>query len=99
MPLNAGLGVAKIQHTLFGMQADAAAWHDVLEVSVKAESAATAQKLLQAMVGTYLPKETLVQLRYAGGRPPSREPLRRPDPHVQRDARADAHARGRGAQD
>lgn len=62
---SADFGVAIIQNTLFRMQqtVSAAKWpYDVLEISVKSESASVAQKLLQALVGTYLPKGTLVHL-------------------------------------
>lgn len=63
VPESADLGVAMIQHSLFGLQTLNEKWpYDVLEVSVKAESAPTAQKLLREMVGIYLPKGTVVHL-------------------------------------
>ena len=63
-PLSANLGVARIEHTLFNLHNNLEeSWlYDVLEVSVKIESAATAQKLLRDIVGTYLLKETLLNL-------------------------------------
>lgn len=59
---SADLGVAKIQRTLFKTDS-AAAWpYDVLEISIKSESASMAQRLLRDLVGTYLPNRTVVHL-------------------------------------
>ncbi|KAI0503167.1 hypothetical protein F5B22DRAFT_652313 [Xylaria bambusicola] len=52
-------GVAMIQHTLLQPQMCP---YDVLEISVKAESAPVAQKLLRDMVGTYFPTGTVAHL-------------------------------------
>lgn len=63
MPESADLGAAMIQSTIFGLQtSDAGLPYNVLEVSVKFESAATTQKLFREMVGSYIPKGTPVYL-------------------------------------
>ncbi|CUS11819.1 unnamed protein product, partial [Tuber aestivum] len=62
-PEPAEFGTAMIHHTLFDLQTLNAEWpYDVLEVSVKNESASTLQQLLYEMVGTYLPKGTAVYI-------------------------------------
>lgn len=57
MPESANFGVLTIQSTIFGLHTSKASLpYDVLEVSVKSESAALAQGLFRELVGTYLPK-------------------------------------------
>ncbi|KAH8979346.1 hypothetical protein EDB92DRAFT_1904988 [Lactarius akahatsu] len=73
-PAGADFGVVKIQNTLFQSLASLDNWpYDVLELSVKVESAATFKALLRGMVGTYLPKETAVYV--------STDPVEAPDHH------------------
>lgn len=63
VPTSADFGAVMIQHTLFQSQASRGSWpYDVLELSVKAESAAKCKALLRDMVGIYLPKGTAVYL-------------------------------------
>ena len=63
VPTSADFGVMTIQHTLFDSQISIDNWpYDVLEVSVKHESASTFKGLLHDMVGTYLPKGTAIYL-------------------------------------
>lgn len=63
MPPSADFGAVTIQHTIFQSQTSIESWpYDILEVSVKAESAATCKALLQGMVGSYLPRGTAVYL-------------------------------------
>ncbi|KAL7963204.1 hypothetical protein V8C34DRAFT_300525 [Trichoderma compactum] len=60
---SADLGVAMIQRTLHKSPTAKQDWpYDVLEVSVKMESASPFQNLFRTMVGTYLPKETAIYL-------------------------------------
>ncbi|KAF9872940.1 hypothetical protein CkaCkLH20_09450 [Colletotrichum karsti] len=60
---SADLGALMIQSTIFGLQtSDEGLPYNVLEVSVKFESAATTQKLFREMAGSYLPKGTPVYL-------------------------------------
>ncbi|KAI0031626.1 hypothetical protein K488DRAFT_51731 [Vararia minispora EC-137] len=62
-PSGADFGAVAIQQTLFRSRTSIDNWpFDVLEVSVKNESARTLKDLLRAMVGTYLPKGTAVYL-------------------------------------
>lgn len=68
----ANLGAVMIQQTLFGSYTPSKKFpYDVLEISVKFESASMTQKLLQKMVGTYFPEGTLVHL--------STDPVENPD--------------------
>ena len=53
VPTSANLGVAMIQHTIFGSYTPNKEWpYDALEVSIKIESASISQKLLRGIVGT-----------------------------------------------
>lgn len=52
-------GAAKIQLSLFESHMSNKAWpYDVLEISIKADSASALQKRLRPMIGTYLPNKT-----------------------------------------
>lgn len=63
MPESPDFGVATIQRVLFGSQISDKHWpYNVLEVSIKAESASTLRKQLHMMVGIYFPKGTRVYL-------------------------------------
>ncbi|KAF9269966.1 hypothetical protein L218DRAFT_4584 [Marasmius fiardii PR-910] len=63
MEESADLGAMMIQEALFKSQtSNQDRPYDVLEISVKNESASTLQKLLRKMVGTYLPKGAAVYL-------------------------------------
>lgn len=60
---SADLGAAMIQHVLHTSLTSKQDWpYDVLEVSIKIESASSFSKLFRGMVGIYLPKETAVYL-------------------------------------
>ncbi|KAF9773491.1 hypothetical protein IL306_008681 [Fusarium sp. DS 682] len=60
---SADLGAEMIQHVLHTSLTWKQAWpYDVLEVSIKIESASTFKNLFHGMVGTYLPMETAVYL-------------------------------------
>lgn len=61
-PESADFGATMIQQALFGPTSSKKWSYDVLEVSVKIESAYTLQGLLREMVGTYLPKGTAVYI-------------------------------------
>ena len=63
VPPTADLGVNIIQHTLFEPQPSIQPWpFDLLEISIKHESASTLQQLLLELVGTHLPPGTAVHL-------------------------------------
>ncbi|KAI9826024.1 MAG: hypothetical protein M1826_006822 [Phylliscum demangeonii] len=63
VPTSADFGAVTIQHTIFQSQTSIDNWpYDVLEVSVKAESAAACKALLRDMVGSYLPQGTAIYL-------------------------------------
>ncbi|KAG8988225.1 hypothetical protein FRB93_004172 [Tulasnella sp. JGI-2019a] len=63
VPASADFGAVMIQHNLFQLLVSPDNWpYDVLELSVKIESAPTLKALLRDMVGTYLPKGTKVYL-------------------------------------
>ncbi|KAK2022056.1 hypothetical protein LX32DRAFT_520416, partial [Colletotrichum zoysiae] len=63
VPESADFGAVMIQSTIFGLQtSNKGLPYNVLEVSVKFESAATIQKLFREMVGSFLPKGTPVYL-------------------------------------
>ena len=63
MPESPDFGTVKIQLALFESQISNEEWpYDVLELSVKAESASIFQKQLREMVGIYFPKVTGVYL-------------------------------------
>jgi hypothetical protein len=63
VPTSADYGAVTIQHILFKSQESLDHWpYDVLELSVKNESARMLKALLCDMVGTYLPQGTAVYL-------------------------------------
>ncbi|KAK4102517.1 hypothetical protein N658DRAFT_485317 [Parathielavia hyrcaniae] len=63
-PESAEFGAVMIQHTIFGLHSTStkALPYDVLEVSVKAESAGAARELFREMAGAYLLEGTPVYL-------------------------------------
>ncbi|KAJ4307312.1 hypothetical protein N0V88_000695 [Collariella sp. IMI 366227] len=70
-PESAELGAVMIQQTIFGLHTSSVKTlpYDVLEVSVKAESASVARELFREMAGAYLPEGTPVYLSTEPGNP------------------------------